>query len=122
MARRVNTKFLVILVSFLAIAIAVIAGIWLYLNKFENNPSRLEADAAKALKAGHVTTAIKLYQRAALVLAHDGSPKLPALYTKLGFLFYNSTSVKTSRTWPMATRIRRPHQTSPRGGLIMWPP
>jgi len=97
MARRVNTRFLIILVSFLMVAIALIAGIWVYLNKFENNPTRLEADAAKALKSGHVTTAIKLYQRAALVLAHEGSPQLPALYTKLGTLFYNSTSVDTSR-------------------------
>jgi tetratricopeptide (TPR) repeat protein len=97
MARRVNTKFLILLVSFLMIAIAVIAGIWLYVNKFENNPHRLEAQAAQALKAGHVTTAIKLYQRAALVLAHSGSAKLPALYLKLGTLFYNSTSVDPSR-------------------------
>ena len=97
MARRVNTKFLILLVSFLMVAIAVIAGIWLYVNKFENNPRRLESQAAKALKAGHVTTAIKLYQRAALVLAHSGSPNLPALYVKIGTLFYNSTSVDPSR-------------------------
>lgn len=97
MARRVNTKFLVILVAFLMIAIAAIAGTWVYLNRFENNPDRLEANAAMALKTGHITTAIKLYQRAALVLAHNGSPKLPALYVKLGTLFYNSTSVDTSR-------------------------
>ncbi len=97
MARRVNTKFLILLVSFLLVVIAIIAGVWVYVNKIENNPVRLEAQAAANLKAGHITTAINLYQRAAVVLAHTGSPKLTALYIKIGNLYYDSTSVDPSR-------------------------
>ncbi len=114
MARRVNAKFLVILVSFLVVAIAAIAGIWFFVNKIENNPVRLEKNAAIALKNGHITTAINLYQRACLVLAHSDSPQLPRLYTKLGELFYKSTSVDVSRFGKARGFWQAAIRTSPR--------
>ncbi|NNM87391.1 MAG: tetratricopeptide repeat protein [Phycisphaerae bacterium] len=92
MARKVNTRFLAILLTVLVVIIGVGAGIFWIKNRLENNPTRLEKEARAYLKAGHVTLAIQAYQRAIIATERQHLPgAAPLLYT-VGNLFYANSN------------------------------
>ncbi len=88
MARKVNTRFLVILLTVLVVIIGLGAGLFWIKNKLENNPTRLEKEARAYLKAGHVTLAIQAYQRAIIATERQHLPGAAPLLYKVGNLFY----------------------------------
>lgn len=92
MAKKVNKRFLAILLTVLVLIICLGAGLFWLRNRIENNPTRLEKEARAYLKAGHVTLAIQAYQRAIIATERQHLPGAAALLYKVGNLFYANSA------------------------------
>jgi tetratricopeptide (TPR) repeat protein len=97
MAKRVNKRFLIILIVVLIAIVASIAGIYYVLIKINNNPTRLVAEAKVALKNNDTELARSLYQQAAVVSLHDHLPQAAKILVKLGDLNYQTTPQNIDR-------------------------
>ena len=111
MARRVNTKFLISLVTLLVMAVALSGGVYWWMNVYRNNPTRLIASAQRALKAGNVDAAISYYQRAAIAAEKEHLPTAAQMSMQLGDLYYANTASNPERyayaisNWENAVQI-----------------
>lgn len=97
MAKRVNTRFLTILIVVLIAIFGGIAGIYYVLIKINNNPTRLVAEAKVALKKNDTETARQLYQQAAVVALREHLPQAADILLELGDLNYQSTAKNIQR-------------------------
>ncbi|MGC8624162.1 MAG: tetratricopeptide repeat protein, partial [Phycisphaerae bacterium] len=97
MAKRVNTRFLMILIVVLIAIIGGIAGVYYILIKINNNPTRLVAEAKAALKKNDTELARSLYQQAAVVALREHLPQAAEILLKLGDLNYQTTAQNIQR-------------------------
>jgi tetratricopeptide (TPR) repeat protein len=91
MAKRVNTRFLTILIVVLIAIFGGIAGVYYVLIKINNNPTRLVAEAKAALKKNDTEMARQLYQQAAVVALREHLPQAADILLELGDLNYQTT-------------------------------
>jgi tetratricopeptide (TPR) repeat protein len=82
MARRVNTKFVVILSAALVGAAGLALSAWIYREVRRNNPELAKARAAAAEKSGDLKTAVQYYQRAAFLMSQKHQPDADKLYAQ----------------------------------------
>ncbi len=113
MARRVNTKFLILLVTILVLIVAGVFGIVYGIHVYQNNPARLVASAKQALQAGHIDVGIARYQRAVLVCNTHHLPQTADLLVKLGDVYYRYTAQHPRRFWKAIGRWRGAVQIDP---------
>ncbi len=97
MAKRVNTRFLTILIVVLIAIFGSIAGVYYVLIKINNNPTRLVAEAKAALKKNDTELARSLYQQAAVVSLREHLPQAAEILLKLGDLNYQTTAKNIQR-------------------------
>ena len=97
MAKRVNTRFLTILIVVLIAIFGGIAGIYYVLIKINNNPTRLVAEAKAALKKNDTEMARQLYQQAAVVALREHLPQAAEILLKLGDLNFQTTGKNIQR-------------------------
>ena len=97
MAKRVNTRFLTILIVVLIALFGGIAGIYYILIKINNNPTRLVAEAKAALKKNDTEMARQLYQQAAVVALREHLPQAAEILVKLGDLNFETTGKNIQR-------------------------
>ncbi len=97
MAKRVNTRFLMILIVVLIAIIGGLAGVYYVLIKINNNPTRLVAEAKAALKKKDMELARSLYQQAAVVSLREHLPQAAEILLKLGDLNYQTTAKNIQR-------------------------
>ena len=97
MAKRVNTRFLTILIVVLIAIFGGIAGIYYVLIKINNNPTRLVAEAKVALKKNDTEMARQLYQQAAVVALREHLPQAADILLELGDLNYQTTPKNIQR-------------------------
>ena len=97
MAKRVNTRFLTILIVVLIAIFGGIAGIYYILIKINNNPTRLVAQAKAALKKNDTEMARQLYQQAAVVALREHLPQAAEILVKLGDLNFQTTGKNIQR-------------------------
>jgi tetratricopeptide (TPR) repeat protein len=97
MAKRVNTRFLTILIVILIAIFGSIAGVYYVLIKINNNPTRLVAEAKAALKKNDTELARSLYQQAAVVSLREHLPQAADILLKLGDLNYQTTPKNIQR-------------------------
>ncbi len=93
MAKRVNKQFLIALIVVLVVIIGGLTVVVVTLNKINNNPTRLVAQAEAALKKSRYKLARQFYQRAALVAVREHLPQAAEILLKLGDLDYKTTAM-----------------------------
>jgi tetratricopeptide (TPR) repeat protein len=96
MAKKVNKKFLFLLVAVLVFIIGGIGGIYLLINKANNNPGRLNSEAEVLLKHGDLARAIQDYQRVLnIYIRNHQDAQAAEMYLTIGDLYSKSTENNT---------------------------
>ncbi len=98
MAKRVNKKFVFLLLGILVVIIAGSFGLVYALHEYQNNPVRLRTAARQALRTGNMDRAIALYQRVVVIDQRHGQSSTAArLLVRLGDLYNQTTAAHPHR-------------------------
>src|SRR5271168_1947765 len=107
MAKKVNTKFLFLLVATLTLVIGAVAGVIILVNMANYNPEKLITSADNFLKQGDIPHAIENYQRVTVIYVRNHQNiQAGDMLVKIGDLYSKSAenNVQYQRAFQMAIK------------------